>query len=99
MRQGSEPSGVAAFIGHTPDGILESQIRPDSADRCSAGRDNQRVGRLRNCPEIISVIPRRMDFQSVRKKTDWKSVLRFAKPPIISRQRLSCNDRTGCNGR
>jgi len=37
----------------------------------------------------ISVIRRRMDFQSVRKKTDWKSVLRFAKPHIISGQLLA----------
>jgi len=29
-----------------------------------------------------------MDFQSVRKKTDWKSILRFAKPHIISGQQL-----------
>jgi len=29
-----------------------------------------------------------MDFQSVRKKTDWKSILRFAKPLIISGQLL-----------
>jgi len=35
---------------------------------------------LRDCPEIISVIRHRMDFQSVRKKTDWKSILLFAKP-------------------
>jgi len=32
-----------------------------------------------------------MDFQSVRKKTDWKSILRFAKPHIISGQILSRN--------
>jgi len=29
-----------------------------------------------------------MDFQSVRKKTDWKSILRFAKPQIVSGQFL-----------
>ena len=40
---------------------------------------------LRNCPGIISVIRRRMDFQSVRKKTDWKSILRFAKPVLTDR--------------
>ena len=43
---------------------------------------------LRNCPKTISIIRRRMDFQSVRKKTDWKSILRFAKPHIISGQLL-----------
>jgi len=41
-----------------------------------------------DCPEVISVIRRKMDFQSVRKKTDfqyigkktdWKSILRFEK--------------------
>jgi len=44
---------------------------------------------LKNCPETISVIRGRMDFQSVRKKTDWKSILRFAKPHITPGQLLS----------
>gem|GEM_PF-3277486 len=35
-----------------------------------------------------SVIRRRMDFQSVRKMTDWKSILHFANPHIVSGQLL-----------
>lgn len=39
-------------------------------------------------PEIISVVRRRMDYQSVRKLTDWKSIIHFANPLIVSGQLL-----------
>ena len=38
---------------------------------------------------IQKLLGRRMDFQSVSKKTDWKSILRFEKPHIVSGQLLS----------
>ena len=38
--------------------------------------------------EIISVVRRRMDFQSVRKLTDWKSILHFTNPLIVAGQLL-----------
>ena len=44
---------------------------------------------LRNCAEIFFAIRRRMDFQSVRTKTDWKSILRFAKTHFVSGQLVS----------
>lgn len=39
-------------------------------------------------PEIISVVRRRMDVQSVRKLADWKSIIYFANPLIVSGQLL-----------
>ncbi len=41
---------------------------------------------------MISVIRRRMDFQSVRKMTDWKSIIQFANRHIVSRQLFSNSD-------